>query len=96
MSTSEWLTIGAIAFVVLLVAGVSLWTRSYQRKHPGSLKPGSGSGGVLSVFDEIFHPAASDARQIQQVENELPAPAPTPGDPLRTGRITIQLPKNDD
>lgn len=93
MSSSEMVTLAAVAFVFVLIIVVSLWTRSYQRKHPGSLKPGSGSGGILAVFDEIFHPAAAESRQLQQVELELPAPAPVPGGPadLAAGRISISL-----
>lgn len=92
MSTSEWITVAAIGLVVALVIGSSVWVRSYQRRHPGSLNPGSGSGGILAVFDEIFHPAASESRQLQQVEHELPAPAPLPGDPYLGGPMRIEVP----
>jgi len=54
-----------------------------------------GGGFIGASFDEVFHPDAKEARQIWEIQTELPAPAPDPGDPPfdpEAGRITIMLP----
>jgi len=51
----------------------------------------SGIGG-FGVIDEVFHPEASDARDLREAEAALPAPAPLAGDPpfdLESGKVTI-------
>ncbi len=44
----------------------------------------SGAGGytLMGSFDEMWHPIAVEARFEIQIQNEKPAPAPLPGDPL--------------
>jgi hypothetical protein len=76
----------AIAFVAIAAFALSMffWPRMFrwdtQRKRakdPRYIPPR-----VFGVFDEIYHPDAHAASQIQEVEREIPAPAPLPGDPL--------------
>ncbi len=33
----------------------------------------------MSVFEEIFHPEAADARRAREIEKTLPIPAPPAG-----------------
>ncbi|RZU65070.1 hypothetical protein EV379_1390 [Microterricola gilva] len=79
----------------LLLAGFLLWPllappmlaaeRARRRKSVGS--------GMLGVVDEVFRPQAHDAHLVWEAQQELPAPAPLPGDgPLASGRIRITLP----
>ena len=35
----------------------------------------------MSVFEEIFHPEAADARKSREAEKTLPAPAPAAAPP---------------
>ena len=35
----------------------------------------------MSVFEEIFHPEAADARRAREAEKVLPVPAPPAGAP---------------
>ena len=50
----------------------------------------------FGIVDEVFHPEASNARDIREAEAILPAPTPIPGDPpyfdLDSGKVTIVLP----
>ncbi len=49
----------------------------------------------FGVIDEVFHPAAANARDIREIEAILPAPTPLPGDPpwdLDSGRVVLVLP----
>lgn len=53
----------------------------------------------FGVVDEVFHPAAAEARDIREAETALPAPAPLAGDPpfdLESGRVTIVVPARTD
>jgi len=82
--------IGALAVCALLLLW-PLWfkaeTRAKRRKNPGYNPPN-----VMGILDELYHPDAHQASQIQEVQRELPAPAPTPGDKdLERGRVTIDL-----
>jgi hypothetical protein len=76
----------AVAFVVLILFALSMffWPRMFrwdtQRKRakdPRYVPPR-----VMGVFDEVYHPDAHAASQIQEAERVIPAPAPLPGDPL--------------
>lgn len=42
---------------------------------------------LMGVFDELYPPDAHQARQIREIENEIPAPAPLPGDLRPKSRI---------
>ena len=57
-----------------------------------------GGGFMGAAFDEVFHPDAKEARLIWEAQTELPAPAPSPGDPPfdpESGRITLMLPRDE-
>ncbi|HEY1529694.1 MAG TPA: hypothetical protein VGF80_02695 [Galbitalea sp.] len=79
----------AIAFIVfgLFVLSIFFWpallrwdTARRRRRDPRYIPP---SG--LGVFDEIYHPSAFESSQVQELDRQIPAPAPLPGDPHRTG-----------
>lgn len=40
------------------------------------------AGNILAPIDGLFAPTRQEALQEQERQTELPAPAPTPGDPL--------------
>lgn len=40
------------------------------------------AGNLLAPIDGLFAPSRQEALQEQERQTELPAPAPTPGDPL--------------
>lgn len=54
--------------------------------------------GTIGVFDEVFHPESHQARLIWEAQTELPAPAPTPGDKpdLESGRIVINISRQNE
>ena len=64
------------------------WDSARRRaRDPRYVQPGG-----MGVFDEVFHPDAFVAAQIQEAEHVMPAPAPLPGDPIHPGgRIRIDL-----
>lgn len=50
------------------------------------------TGTLPGLLDEVFHQEAYEARLLQAVQRELPAPAPVPGDgPLEEGATRIVL-----
>lgn len=81
MSQNEVMTVVVLGALVLLF--VWLWLRDRKAKRNGEAQPISG---VMSVFNEAFSPEAARAAEIREIQNELPAEAPTPGDPLNPGR----------
>lgn len=91
MDARELLTVAALILVALGLTTVGIWDARRRRSHPDARVGGSRTSGVMGAFDEIFHPAAHEAQQIQQVQAELPAPAPTPGDMPLAGRITLTV-----
>ncbi|WP_460864857.1 hypothetical protein [Rhodococcus aerolatus] len=68
-------TVGLVVLVgsVLLVLGGLPWLA----------RRGRGGGGytIMGPFDEMWHPAAVEARLEVLAQDERPAPAPSPGDP---------------
>lgn len=88
MTPNELVTVLALgAFAVLLAA---VWQVDMRRKKRGSYRAMSG---VMGTFDEVFHPEAARATEIREIQQELPADAPAPGEPLRPGdSITIAFP----
>lgn len=80
MSQSEIITLVALAAFALLL--IAVWDVDRRRiKREGGRTPMSG---VMGTFDEVFHPEAARAMEIREVQQELPAEAPTPGDPRAT------------
>jgi len=93
--TSIMLIAGPIAAAI----AVGVWVRlGTPRSERGATLRRQGGGFLGAGFDEVFHPDAKAARQVWEAETELPAPAPSPGDPpadLDHGRITLMLPEED-
>ena len=58
------------------------------------LRRGAGSAGPsLAVFDELFHPAAQQAREELEHQKEKSVPVPSPGDRmLDEGVFVVELP----
>ena len=81
MSKSEIITVLVITGVVAILVWV--WLRDRKAKKSGTHQAMSG---MVGVFNEAFHPEAARAAEIREVQQELPAEAPTPGDPLHPGR----------
>ncbi|GAA4560288.1 hypothetical protein GCM10023175_69970 [Pseudonocardia xishanensis] len=64
--------------VVALVLGFLVWAARRVRRR-------AGGGSLMNPFDEIWHPIAHHARLTVEVQDELPAPAPLPGDDPPSG-----------
>ncbi len=86
-----WATIAIVLSVPVVFAAVAYAVGRRQRRSGASAMS---SGGLLG-FDELFHPAAHDARIVWEAEQEIPVPAPTPdrgpGVIEAGGRITIEI-----
>jgi hypothetical protein len=67
--------LGSIAIAGILLAGLPWLAARVRRRGLG--------GSPLTALDEIWHPAAHDARIRIEVQDERVAPAPSPGDPPR-------------
>lgn len=77
----------ALLIVVPIVAGfVALpWILPRAKRHLGRKT----QRGILGVVDEIYRPNAHEVAIIAEEREEMPAPAPLPGDKL--GKIRIDL-----
>ena len=56
---------------------------------------GGGSGGVVSMMDEVFAPTRHETQAEYERQSRLPAPAPTPADDdhdLLSGNVLIRVP----
>lgn len=88
----EWL-VGPIAVLVVVAVCATPFAlraavRRRRRDDPGYAPPGFGGG----PFEELYHPAAYEAKLLRDAQTVVPAPAPTPGDPpLESGRIRIRV-----
>lgn len=80
MDGNEIITVGAIVLVALLIAAAG-WLNRGRRRASGTL-----TGGFTGIADELFHPSAANAREILEIQDELPAPAPD-ADPLDPGDV---------
>ncbi len=89
-----WLLVLGGGTVVVACVWSALDRRRLRRS--GADDPWARMTGTLpGLLDEVFHPEAYEARLIQEVQRELPAPAPVPGDgPLEDGatRIVLSVP----
>lgn len=89
-----WLIVLACGSVAVICVWSAIERRRLRRS--GAEDPWARLSGALpGLLDEVFHPQAYEARLIQEVQRELPAPAPVPGDgPLEEGatRIRISVP----
>lgn len=94
MGEQSWILV-AIILGVPAVIGWLAWRSAKRGPEASKTARRQGSAALGAGFDDVFHPSASDARQIWETEVELPAPAHLPGDPgpdLDAGQITIMLP----
>lgn len=71
---------GLLSLMVILagfamILGGLAWMASRVRRR-------GGGDSLMGPFDEIWHPAALQARIEIQVQDERPAPSPLPGDRL--------------
>ncbi len=80
MSRNEIITVVVIAAFIALLVWV--WLRDRKAKRNGEHQAASG---MVSVFNEAFQPQAARAAEIREVQQELPAQAPIPGDLPRSG-----------
>ena len=88
MVLSEIVTIAVIAAVVILLAGVWVADKRRAKRQGGK----TAISGIVGTFDEAFHPEAARATEIREIQQELPAEAPAPGDPLVPGgKIIIDI-----
>lgn len=83
MSTGLWIIVGVVA---LIVAASALQVDVRNRR--GGTGGGGGLGGGIGGIDEIFAPTRHEALQELELQRELPAPSPAPGDPP-WGRLVL-------
>jgi hypothetical protein len=74
---SPWLV--ALLGLVALAVGIEALLRAERR--PRVPNGHGGGGGTFGIIDEVFAPTRHEALQELERQRELPAPAPTPGDP---------------
>ncbi|UZX04790.1 hypothetical protein F8G81_20990 [Arthrobacter sp. CDRTa11] len=72
--------IAAAAVLGAPTALAAVWFWSSRRNRRNGTRR-AGSGDLLGIADEVFRPQTHQAQQIQKIQHELPAPAPSPGDP---------------
>jgi hypothetical protein len=83
--------IAVMAAVLGAPAGLAfLWYLSSRRNRRGG-NTRRATGGMLGIVDEIFRPETHQAYQVQEIQHELPAPAPVPGDPKNPSAKTFHL-----
>ena len=89
----DWLIFSGV-MVVLIALG-------FVAQHMGWIdlsnkRKTSGSGGVMGIGDEVFHPTRHEAQVELDRQTVLPAPAPLPGDGdfgIYDGQVRIDLTK---
>jgi hypothetical protein len=80
----EWAPLVALVVFMMLIIIWPFWCREEIRRKRAK-DPTYRPASSLGIFDEIYRPDAHAASQIHEIESELPAPAPLPGDkPNRT------------
>ena len=73
-----WVAIPA-AIVVVCVIGQLTGLMDFSMKGKDGLRS---AGNIMGPIDGLFAPNRQEALQEQERQTELPAPAPTPGDPI--------------
>jgi hypothetical protein len=72
----DFIGLGIGVFVVLAVAGLTVWIAV----RPGTLKPGAtGTAGAFGAIEQVFAPAQYEARLEVERQHQAQAPAPLPG-----------------
>ncbi|TQK20613.1 hypothetical protein FBY40_3151 [Microbacterium sp. SLBN-154] len=69
-----WGTVVLVLGIPVIFVAVGVASLRHRADADGSAPS---SGGLLG-FDELFHPAAHDARLAWETEQQIPIPAPTP------------------
>lgn len=72
--------IGTVAVLGVPAGLAGIWGWTSRRNRRKGIKRRDG-GELLGMADEIFRPQTHQAQQIQKIQHELPAPAPSPGEP---------------
>jgi hypothetical protein len=94
MDMSGWVALGvAAAQGVVGAAAMPAFLRDARRRQRRGA--GGSLNGIAGGMDAIWRPGAEEAHAQWEAQLELPAPAPTPGDPvdLDGGRLVIRLPR---
>lgn len=74
-----WWVIGAAALVAVCVVGHVVGFMHFSMTGKDGRRS---AGNILGPIDGLFAPTRQEALQELERQTELPAPAPTPGDPL--------------
>lgn len=69
-----WATVALVLGIPVVFVAVGVASLRHRDQADGSTPS---SGGLLGV-DELFHPAAHEARLAWETEQQIPVPAPTP------------------
>lgn len=77
MTQNEALTLALLGAVILAITPVAMLHRQHVKRSGGP----SPLSGALGAIDEVFHPSAEQAMEVREAEQEVPAPAPLPGEP---------------
>ena len=94
----EWVVFAVVGVVVIGFAIVAQHRGWIDLSNRGAKRRGGG-GNVLSIGDEVFHPARHEAQLELDRQTLLPAPAPTPGDgdkDVYQGNVRIDLSESSD
>ena len=92
MDAGAWVAGGIVVLATIALIGAvpALLCDARRRQARGG---GGSLAGIGGGFDAVWRPSAEEAHAQWETQVELPAPAPTPGDPgrMRDGRITIDV-----
>jgi hypothetical protein len=78
----EWVPLVALVAFMALVVAWPFWYRAEIRRKRAK-DPKYRPPSMMGIMDELYHPDAHAATQIHEIEREIPAPAPLPGDKAR-------------
>jgi hypothetical protein len=85
----EWAPVVALVVVMALIVVWPFWYRAEIRRKRAK-DPTYRPPYLMGIMDEIYRPDSHAASQIHEIERELPAPPPLPGD--KPARSAKQLP----